>query len=722
MLLPLLADVRLATPSSSFRTDPLHPVVYSCLAYRLGASGCGRLMVLGGASITAAQACDLGIVQALVDTPEHTEQYLCALWASEGLVWHRPASMSFAEAVVLDAEKHKSIPNAIPGISWKVGGLALIRLTSVVDLENAIDLVENRYQDLNGVFIDCTGQAESPLAAGSTFMTRVRFFAAVVRITRRLERLSVPVCTMLSGKVSALAAALACASSHRVGNTSTLFDFTDALLSSVILDLVDALPGIIGIAESETLRLQRPVVNAADSLRIGLLTRVVQDDLQMSDVVCAGSSDCRSLAVFVNFELSPQEQAERCLAVSRQMEINEGVTAGELSSEVGVSEVGGVIHLCIRSLVLTLGDAETILSALQADTLICVFHLEPGDQNSAYFDSDSESSGAVRVVERMLCYRMPVIVVCSTEKISSSRHLLQVMSAADIVIASSNLNDELVSRIRVEMSRADIRWAHHWLNGFELIDIVVAAADVESELAKLIARFGQINPDIIRSCKANIPSSTVEESRVTMATLSRSKHDTQVDFNLVRLAVSLDGVATVELSDPSRFNAITSSLVVALRARLFEVEDLAGRGKVKVLVLQGAGLHFCTGGLVSQGKKVDFFLNSDDVDELQIIAEMSGIASLLRSMPIPTLAVVHGKVMGGGLALSLAVDWRVCANDTRFIVGNFPLGVSPAFMLSRALPLTVGWGFAMKMYMEDNGMTADEAVATGLMNATAQTQ
>ena len=58
---------------------------------------------------------------------------------------------------------------------------------------------------------------------------------------------------------------------------------------------------------------------------------------------------------------------------------------------------------------------------------------------------------------------------------------------------------------------------------------------------------------------------------------------------------------------------------------------------------------------------------------------------------VHTSASIHGKLLGGGVALALAADWRVCSTATKFNVGNLPRGVNPIFMLSRALPLIAGY-------------------------------
>ena len=86
---------------------------------------------------------------------------------------------------------------------------------------------------------------------------------------------------------------------------------------------------------------------------------------------------------------------------------------------------------------------------------------------------------------------------------------------------------------------------------------------------------------------------------------------------------------------------------------------------------------------------------------------------------MPTIAILHGKVIGGGLALATAVDNRICLPDTILNVALRPLGKSPALMLMETLPRIVGQGTASRLYLEDTMVQADEALACGLVDAIA---
>jgi len=70
-------------------------------------------------------------------------------------------------------------------------------------------------------------------------------------------------------------------------------------------------------------------------------------------------------------------------------------------------------------------------------------------------------------------------------------------------------------------------------------------------------------------------------------------------------------------------------------------------------------------------------------------------------LTLRTFASIHGKLLGGGVAFALAADWRACSKKTTLTFGILTRGISPLFMLSRALSMLVGRCTAFQIYLED---------------------
>ena len=126
------------------------------------------------------------------------------------------------------------------------------------------------------------------------------------------------------------------------------------------------------------------------------------------------------------------------------------------------------------------------------------------------------------------------------------------------------------------------------------------------------------------------------------------------------------GVATLELNDPVHYNGLGSELLNDLMRAVAEVHRRALAGQVHALVLQGVGPHFCTGA--NMGELEEKMVTWSDI--AVVVGEMNDVAAAVRALPIPTLCAVHGKMIGGGVALALAADWRVADRKATYNFGN----------------------------------------------------
>src|SRR3954452_17273089 len=85
-------------------------------------------------------------------------------------------------------------------------------------------------------------------------------------------------------------------------------------------------------------------------------------------------------------------------------------------------------------------------------------------------------------------------------------------------------------------------------------------------------------------------------------------------------------------------------------------------------------------------------------------------------MPQPVIAAVNGPAAGGGLALALAADTRVCSESARFNAAFVRLGISGCDMgVSYLLPRIVGPTVAFEMMLTGRLIDAPEAVRVGLV-------
>jgi len=181
-----------------------------------------------------------------------------------------------------------------------------------------------------------------------------------------------------------------------------------------------------------------------------------------------------------------------------------------------------------------------------------------------------------------------------------------------------------------------------------------------------------------------------------------------------------DGVAWIMLNRPEALNAMNGPLMdERLNALTAAAEDRA----VRCVMLRGAGTSFCAGGdvaMIADRRRQAAEAESLGalLDEQQRELERRAAASaLLYAMPKPTVAVLHGHVVGGGLSLALAADLRIAAEGTRMRVQFGRVGLSGDFGITYFLQRLLGSAKARELMLLDPRIEAAEALRLGLLTS-----
>ena len=172
------------------------------------------------------------------------------------------------------------------------------------------------------------------------------------------------------------------------------------------------------------------------------------------------------------------------------------------------------------------------------------------------------------------------------------------------------------------------------------------------------------------------------------------------------------GVLLVTLNRPKRLNAIND----VLRREL--TETLASVGEdVKAVVLTGAGRGFCSGiDMRDFGPGVPD-ADAPAIERLRFQESMAALPQAIRDLPQPVIAAVNGPCVGGGFALCLAADIRICSSVAAFGNAAILLGLSGAEMgMSYHLPRIVGTSVAADWMLTGRTVTAAEADRRGLVS------
>ncbi|HEX5616564.1 MAG TPA: enoyl-CoA hydratase-related protein [Acidimicrobiia bacterium] len=181
------------------------------------------------------------------------------------------------------------------------------------------------------------------------------------------------------------------------------------------------------------------------------------------------------------------------------------------------------------------------------------------------------------------------------------------------------------------------------------------------------------------------------------------------DAGRVRIA-RVDGVLRLTLDRPAKRNALTDEMVAALVAAL---EDAATADDVRVVVLDGAGEHFCGGADIVARNRAGANDTRPRPGSIQrrLPTGAHRLVSLICETQVPVVCAVRGWAAGIGFQLALAADFTVATHDARFWEPFAARGFTPDSGATWLLPRRVGDVRARELLVlgrEIDGRTAAE--------------
>jgi enoyl-CoA hydratase/carnithine racemase len=177
------------------------------------------------------------------------------------------------------------------------------------------------------------------------------------------------------------------------------------------------------------------------------------------------------------------------------------------------------------------------------------------------------------------------------------------------------------------------------------------------------------------------------------------------------IIVSRDGdVATVALHNPGKLNALTVSMWQAL-AR--EMEAASADDTLRCVVLRGSGSDaFAAGADIAEFAAVR---NTLEQGRRYHDEYVHGALKAVADCRHPTIAMIHGPCVGGGLEIASQCDLRISGASGRFGVPINRLGFAIAYTELEAILPLVGRAVALEILVEGRVWNAEEAYAKGLL-------
>ncbi|MGQ0675028.1 MAG: 2-(1,2-epoxy-1,2-dihydrophenyl)acetyl-CoA isomerase PaaG [Rhodospirillales bacterium] len=171
--------------------------------------------------------------------------------------------------------------------------------------------------------------------------------------------------------------------------------------------------------------------------------------------------------------------------------------------------------------------------------------------------------------------------------------------------------------------------------------------------------------------------------------------------------------ATITLNRPEKLNSFTAEMHGELRHALDRVRAAIPAGRVRALVLTGAGRGFCAGQDLSE-RAVGMQSGPPDLGRT-LSTHYNPLILGLRALEIPVIAAVNGVAAGAGANFALAADIVLAARSASFIQAFARLGLVPDAGGTYHLPRLVGPARAMGLALLAEPLSAEKAEQWGLI-------
>jgi enoyl-CoA hydratase len=170
------------------------------------------------------------------------------------------------------------------------------------------------------------------------------------------------------------------------------------------------------------------------------------------------------------------------------------------------------------------------------------------------------------------------------------------------------------------------------------------------------------------------------------------------------------GVGTVTFNNPERHNAVSLEMWEAAKRIL---DRFAADDDVRVVVLTGAGEKaFVSGADISKFGSERATLEAARAYNAKSDAVFTGI----YEFPKPTIAMIRGYCLGGGVGVATCCDLRIASDNSRFAVPAAKLGLGYGYAGLKRLVDIVGPSFAKEIFYTARQFDAREAYDMGLVN------
>lgn len=170
-----------------------------------------------------------------------------------------------------------------------------------------------------------------------------------------------------------------------------------------------------------------------------------------------------------------------------------------------------------------------------------------------------------------------------------------------------------------------------------------------------------------------------------------------------------NNIATLIFSRPQTANAFDGQAIIELTAALKMINQ---NDQIRVVLIKAQGNHFCAGADLKWIKNMADASTTDNHEQAKGLSEL---LYQLAHLSKPTIALIHGRVMGGGIGLVACCDIVLAASQTQFSLAEVKLGLIPA-TISPFVIRKIGYTACARYFLTGELFDASQAKAIQLIH------
>lgn len=179
--------------------------------------------------------------------------------------------------------------------------------------------------------------------------------------------------------------------------------------------------------------------------------------------------------------------------------------------------------------------------------------------------------------------------------------------------------------------------------------------------------------------------------------------------NMLKIEIVQDQIVKITLNRPEKRNAMNAEMIQEL---IQVLQDSLANPTIRILIMEGAGEHFCAGADIAWMQDISNKSREDNIADAQ---QLALLFKTLYHFPKPTIALIQGMTLGGGLGLTACCDIVLAANNAHFCFSEVKIGLTPS-VISPYIISAIGERATRYYFLTAENFDAIDAKKMGLIH------